>query len=122
MTKFKNSFKQIIYIILMQKFIEIYGEETHCTEQFIDILVEKGNVFKRYYSKLNYLTRNEINNLISKIMINDNFILDKVSSQKMELVDSKTGKIRYIIWNNNCVEKYFMKDLGPIKPENYLLE
>ena len=101
--------------------MEIYGEETYCSEQFIDLVVENGRVFKRYYSKLNLLTRDEINNLISKITIEDNFIVDKVLKERIELVDSKTGKIRYTIWNDNSVEKYFMEDLGLVKPENCLL-
>ena len=105
----------------MQKFMEIYGEETYCSEQFIDLVVENGHVFKRYYSKLILLTRDEINSLISKITIEDNFVIDKVLKERIELVDSKTGKIRYTIWNDNCVEKYFTEDLGPVKPENALL-
>lgn len=105
----------------MQKFMEIYGEETYCSEQFIDLVVENNNVFKRYYSKLNLLTRDEINSLISKITIEDNFVIDKVLKERIELVDSKTGKIRYTIWNDNSVEKYFTEYLGPVKPEGSLL-
>jgi len=106
----------------MQKFMEIYGEESRYGEQFIDLIVENGHVFKRYYSKINLLTRDEINDLISKITIQDHFIIDKALNERIELVDSKTGKIRYTIWNDNSVEKYFTENLGPVKPENYLLE
>ena len=105
----------------MHNSIEIYGKETYCTEQFIDLVIDKDHIYKRYYYKINQMTRDEINNIISKIMIEDNFIIDKVSSKKIELIDSKTGKIRYTIWNDNCVEKYFMKYLGPVNPKNDLL-
>ena len=93
----------------MQRFMEIYGEENMNSENFIDVLVENGCLFKRYYSKINNLT------------VKENYIADKVSKEKIELIDSKTGKIRYYIWSNHTVEKYFMENLGAIKSEGALL-
>ena len=106
----------------MPNFIQIYGNETASTEKFVDIIVENGNLYRRYYSKINNISRDKINELISKIVINDDFIIDKVSKDRIELVDSKTGKIRYYIWNHNCVEKYFLEDLKESINNNYLLE
>ena len=47
-------------------------------------------------------------------MVEENYITDKLLKGRMELIDSLTGKIRYVIWNDNSVEKYFMEDLGVI--------
>ena len=105
-----------------KKFMEIFGETTFTTEKFIDLLVHNGHVFKRYYYKINQLPRENINKLISKLVIEDNYVVDKTFNNSIELIDYKTGKIRYTIWNNNSVEKYFVEDLGPVESENYLLE
>jgi len=126
MKNYNKLYKQIIYYIIMQKFnehkfMEIFGETTFTTEKFIDLLVHNGRVYKRYYSKINQLPRDDINNLISKLVVEDNYVIDRTFNNSIELVDYKTGKIRYTIWNNNSVEKYFVEDLGLVKHENYLL-
>lgn len=105
----------------MQRFMEIYGEENMNSENFIDVLVENGCLFKRYYSKINNMHRDDIDKLIYNLTVKENYIADKVSKEKIELIDSKTGKIRYYIWSNHTVEKYFMENLGAIKSEGALL-
>jgi len=94
--------------------MEIYGEESMYSEKFIDIVTKNGHIYKRFYSKINHMPRVELENLIQKLMVEQNYITDKLLKGRMELVDSLTGKIRYVIWNDNSVEKYFMEDLGVI--------
>jgi len=101
--------------------MEIYGEESLTKENFIDVYVQEGNLYKRYYSKISNMPQQEIADLIHKITVEQGFIIDKSSSEKLELVDSKTGTIRYYIWANHTVEKYFVENLGPIAPANSLL-
>jgi hypothetical protein len=98
----------------MERFMEIYGEESMYSEKFIDIVTKNGHIYKRFYSKINHMPRVELENLIQKLMVEQNYITDKLLKGRMELVDSLTGKIRYVIWNDNSVEKYFMEDLGVI--------
>ena len=94
--------------------MEIYGEESMYSEKFIDIVTKNGRIYKRYYSKMNHIPRDELEHLIHKLMVEENYITDKELKGRMELVDSLTGKIRYVIWNDSSVEKYFMEDLGVI--------
>jgi hypothetical protein len=98
----------------MERFIEIYGEESMYSEKFIDIVTKNGRIYKRYYSKMNHIPRDELENLIHKLMVQENYITDKLLKGRMELVDSLTGKIRYVIWNDSSVEKYFMEEIGII--------
>ena len=98
----------------MERFIEIYGEESMYSEKFIDIVTKNGHIYKRFYSKINHMPRDELEHLIHKLMVEENYITDKLLKGRMELVDSLTGKIRYVIWNDSSVEKYFMEDLGVI--------
>ena len=101
--------------------MEVYGYEDMREEHFIDVLVENGYLYKRYYSKINHMERNQIELLINKLTVEQNFIMDKLTNERIELIDSKTGKIRYCIWNDCTVEKYFMMNLGLIKPDGALL-
>ena len=94
--------------------MEVFGYENMKEEHFIDVLVQNGYLFKRYYSKINNMERSQIELLIDKLIIDQNFIIDKLTNEKIELIDSKTGEIRYCIWNDSTVEKYFMMNLGLI--------
>jgi len=100
--------------------MEIYGEESMYSEKFIDIVTKNGRIYKRFYFKINHLPRDKIEYLIHKLMVEENYITDKLLKGRMELIDSLTGKIRYVIWNDNSVEKYFMDDLGAIDDNSSL--
>ena len=101
--------------------MEVYGYEDMREEHFIDVMVENGYLFKKYYSKINHMERNQIELLIEKLTIDQNFIIDKLSNERIELVDSKTGSIRYCIWNDSTVEKFFKMNLGLVKNDGALL-
>jgi len=102
----------------MQEFTEILGFENEREEYYVDLIEEKGNLFKRFYSKVNNMERVDLEDFIYRITVKENFVINKVYKDRMELTDSKTGKITICIWNNGTVEKYFNQYLGPIHSNN----
>jgi len=93
-------------------FKELYGVENEQFEKYMDIFNDNNKVYKRLYIKYNNVNETLINQLINVLTIQENFILDKVDKKKIELVNSKTGNIRYYIWSNRCVEIYKQEFIG----------
>jgi hypothetical protein len=87
-----------------QAFTELFGYETPNFEQFIDLVFEKNKVSLRCYIKQSKIPIEITKEFISLLVINYGFIMDKQNYQKMELIDSKTGKSRFYIWNDGTIE------------------
>jgi hypothetical protein len=97
----------------MNKFVQLYGLETIDFENFIDLVYEDNKSYIRCYLRKTNVDLNTINEIIESLTIDHGFIIDKQLSDRLELVDSKTGKNRFYIWNNGMVE-YYSKTLNII--------
>jgi hypothetical protein len=87
-------------------FVELFGYETSSFESFIDLVFEDNKTFSRYYLRKENVNRLELNNLIHLLTIKFGFIIDKELKDRLELIDSKTGKMRFYIWKNGLIEYY----------------
>jgi hypothetical protein len=86
------------------EFIQLYGYETHDFENFVDLIFEDNKVMTRYYLKKNNVDLATINQMIYILTINFGFIIDKDLKDRLELIDFKTGSMRFYIWRNGLVE------------------
>jgi hypothetical protein len=107
--------------ILMQNSVNAYYYENPTTENAVDVLVENGKIYKSYYSKRNFKSREEIDELIYHLVVKDGFVLDKSFKDRTEFVDTKTGSVRYVFWTNNSVEKIYREEVGRVDVDNSLV-
>lgn len=91
-------------------FVELFGYETPSFESFIDLVFEDNKTFSRCYLRKENVNTLELNNLIHLLTINFGFIIDKELKDRLELIDYKTGKMRFYIWKNGLIE-YYSKQL-----------
>jgi len=87
-------------------FIQLYGYETPTFENFIDLVFEDNKTFTRIYLRKENVETRELNEIIHVLTINYGFIIDKDLSDRVELIDFKTGTIRFYIWRNGLIEFY----------------
>jgi hypothetical protein len=105
----------------MQNSVNAYYYENPTTENCVDIVVENGKIYKSYYSKRNFQSRADIDELIYHLVVKDGFVMDKSFKDRTELVDTKTGSIRYVFWTNNSVEKFYREEVGRVNVDNSLV-
>ena len=92
------------------QFVELFGYETPSFESFIDLVFEDNKTFSRCYLRKENVKTEEINRLINLLAICHGFVIDKELKDRIELIDSKTGKMRFYIWKNGLIE-YYSKEL-----------
>ena len=105
----------------MNQTVSLYYNETPTTESSVDLVVDQGKIYKRYYSKRNFNSKEEVNYLIEHLVIDLNYTMDKQTSEYAEFVDRQTGNVRYVFWVNNSVEKYYREYLSDAKVDDSLL-
>jgi hypothetical protein len=105
----------------MNQTVSIIYNETYSTESAVDLVIENGKVWKQNYSKRAFNNKKEVDLFIEHLIIDLNYIMDKHSSDRAEFIDLQTGNIRYVIWTNNTIEKYYREYLGEIKEDESLL-
>jgi hypothetical protein len=105
----------------MNQTVSILFNETVNTESALDLVIENGKVWKQHYYKRVFDDKKEVDLFIEHLVIDLNYIMDKHSSDRAEFIDLQTGKIRYVIWTNNTIEKYYKEYLGEIQVDNSLL-
>jgi hypothetical protein len=105
----------------MNQTVNIIYNETYSTESAIDLIIENGKVWKQHYSKRVFDDKKEVDLFIEHLVIDLNYIMDKHSSDRAEFIDLQTGKIRYVIWTNNTIEKYYKEYFGKIEEDNSLV-
>jgi hypothetical protein len=105
----------------MQNSVSAYYFETPNTENSVDVVVENGKIYKSYYSKRNFTSRNDVDELIYHLVVQEGFIMDKSFKDRTEFVDTKTGSVRYVFWTNNSVEKYYREEVGRVNVDNSLV-
>ncbi len=105
----------------MNQTVSLYYQETPTTESSVDLVVDQGKIYKRYYSKRNFNSKEEVNYLIEHLVIDLDYTMDKQTSEYAEFVDRQTGNIRYVFWVNNSVEKYYREYLTNANVDDSLL-
>jgi hypothetical protein len=93
-------------------FKELYAFENNSFENYIDLIYDDNKVYKRLYIKYNNINNEQMNQLINVLTIEENFILDKSYKDRIELIDTKTGNIRYYIWFDGSIEIHRQDFLG----------
>jgi hypothetical protein len=106
----------------MNQTVSIIYNETSSTESALDLVIENGKVWKQHYSKRIFDNKNKVDLFIEHLIIDLNYIMDKHSSDRAEFIDLQTGNIRYVIWTNNTIEKYYREYLGEMKEDNSLIK
>lgn len=86
------------------QFVELFGYESPTFESFVDLVFENNKTFSRCYLRQENIKTDELNKMIRLLTINFGFILDKELKDRLELVDSKTGRMRFYIWKNGLIE------------------
>jgi len=87
-------------------FVQLYGYESPNFENFVDLVFENNKKFTRHYVKKLTNSLDELNGLIDLLTVDYGFIIDKELKDRLELIDSKTGKSRFYIWRNGLIEFY----------------
>ena len=95
---------------MSSQFLELYGYESNDLESFMDLVFEDNKTFSRCYLRKQNIERSELNYIINLLTINFGFIIDKEFKDRLEMVDSKTHKMRFYIWKNGLIE-YYSKQL-----------
>jgi hypothetical protein len=112
---------KLLFSYVMNQTVSLYYNETPTTESSVDLVVDQGKIYKRYYSKRNFNSKEEVNYLIEHLVIDLNYTMDKQTSEYAEFVDRQTGNVRYVFWVNNSVEKYYREYLSDAKVDDSLL-
>jgi len=86
------------------QFVELYGYESPTFEYFVDLVFENSKTFSRCYLRKENVKIEERNEMIRLLTINFGFIVDKELKDRLELIDSKTGRMRFYIWKNGLIE------------------
>lgn len=105
----------------MNQTVSIIYNQTVNTETLVDLIIENNKVWKQHYSKRVFDNKKEVDLFIEYLVIDLNYIMDKHFSDRAEFIDLQTGKIRYVIWTDNVIEKYYREYLGEINEDNSLL-
>lgn len=105
----------------MNQTVSIIYNQTFNTENLVDLIIENGKVWKQNYSKRNFNNKKEVDLFIEHLIIDLNYIMDKQLSDRAEFIDLHTGNIRYVIWTNNTIEKFYREYLGEVQVDNSLL-
>jgi hypothetical protein len=92
------------------QFVEVFGFESPNFESFIDLVFENNKTFSRFYLRKENVSTEERNKIIRLLTINYEFIIDKELKDRLELIDYRTGKMRFYIWKNGLIE-YYSKEL-----------
>lgn len=103
------------------QYLNAFYNETRTTENSVDIEVENGKVYKSYYSQRKFKDVQLMYELMHYLLVNENYTMDKQEKGRIELVDRKTGLIRYVFWPNISVEKYYREYIGDVSAD-YSLE
>ena len=112
---------KLLFSYVMNQTVSLYYNETPTTESSVDLVVDQGKIYKRYYSKRNFNSKEEVNYLIEHLVIDLDYTMDKQTSEYAEFVDRQTGNVRYVFWVNNSVEKYYREYLTSAKVDDSLL-
>lgn len=112
---------KINYVYIMNQTVSLYYHETPKTECCVDLVVDQGKIYKRYYSKRNFNSKQEMDYLIEHLVIDLDYTMDKQTNDYVEFVDRQTGNIRFVFWLNNSVEKIHREYLGDVKADDSLL-
>lgn len=95
----------------------LYYDETPFMENAVDLVIENNKIYKSYYLQQKRLSHESIEHLIHQLIVENDFIMDKEYKESREFVDSKSGSVRFIIWNDNSVEKMYKVYLGEATPD-----
>ena len=105
----------------MQNTVNAFYHETPRTENSVDVVVENGKIYKSHYSKRNFKSRAEIDELIYQLVVNEGYVMDKSFKDRTEFVDTYTGLVRYVFWTNNSVEKFYREQVGQVDVDTSLV-
>ena len=103
------------------QYLNAYYNETTTTENSVDVVVESGKVYNSYYSQRKFKDVKLMYELMHDLLVNENYTMDKQEKGRIELVDRKTGHVRYVFWPDMSVEKYYREYMGDVSAD-YSLE
>jgi hypothetical protein len=103
------------------QYLDVFYDETATTGNSVFVVVENNKVYKSHYSQRKFKDAQLMYDLMHYLLVNENYTMDKQDKGRIELVDRKTGLIRYVFWPNMSVEKYYREYMGDASAD-YSLE